>query len=79
MESKRLRPARFEQTRESEDPQFEIAEGPRALFAGDALTRTLMPVALAGGGPFRTAASWESPWLVEALRDDYPILQEKRD
>jgi hypothetical protein len=31
-EPTRLWPARFEQTRESEDPQFEIAEGPRACL-----------------------------------------------
>jgi len=74
-QSKRLWPARFAEARESEDSQFDIAEGPRALFAGDALTRALMAEALAGGGPFRLDASWASPWLVEALRDDYPIVR----
>lgn len=74
-ESKRLWPARFAEARESEDPQFEMPEGPRALFVGDALTRALMAEALAGGGPFRVDASWTSPWLVEALRDDYPIVR----
>jgi hypothetical protein len=74
-ESKRLWPARFAEARESEDSQFDIAEGPRALFAGDALTRALMAEALAGGGPFHLDSSWASPWLVEALRDDYPIVR----
>ncbi len=74
-ESKRLWPARFAQAGESRDPQFEFAEGPRALFAGDALTRALMAEALSGGGPFRPDANWAAPWLVEALRDDYPIVR----
>jgi hypothetical protein len=74
-ESRRFWPARFAQARESEDPQFEIAEGPRALFSGDALTRALTAEALAGGGPFQPDASWASAWLVEALRDDYPIVR----
>ena len=74
-ESRRLWPSRFDQARVSEDPQFDIPEGPRALYAGDALTRALMAEALAGGGPVHPDAGWASAWLVEALRDNYPIVR----
>lgn len=74
-ESRRLWPSRFAQARASEDPQFDIPEGPRALYAGDALTRALMAEAMAGGGPVHPDASWASAWLVEALRDNYPIVR----
>lgn len=74
-ESKRLWPVRFAQTLISEDPQFDLPEGPRALFRGDALTRALMAEALAGGGPVRPDANWASAWLVEALRDNYAIVR----
>lgn len=75
MESKRLWPARFALARPSDDPQFDIAEGPRALFAGDALMRALMAEAIAGGGPVHPDPNWASAWLAEALRDDYPIVR----
>jgi len=74
-QSKRLWPARFVQTSPSQDPQFNVAEGPRSLLAGDALTRALAAEALAGVGPGRPDPSWASAWLVEALRDDYPIVR----
>ena len=74
-ESKRLWPTRFAQALASLDPQFDLPEGPRALFAGDALTRALMAEALAGGGPVRPDASWASAWLVEALQDNYAIVR----
>lgn len=74
-ESKRLWPARFAHAATSTDQQFDLPEGPRALFAGDALTRALAAEALAGGGPVKPDKSWTAPWLVEALRDDYPIVR----
>jgi predicted CXXCH cytochrome family protein len=74
-QSKRLWPARFAQASPSQDPQFNVAEGPRSLLAGDALTRALAAEALAGGGPGRPDPRWASAWLVEALRDDYPIVR----
>jgi len=74
-ESKRLWPARFTQARTSDDKQFDIAEGPRSLVAGDALTRALAAEALSGGGPIHPDPNWASAWLIEALRDDYPIVR----
>jgi predicted CXXCH cytochrome family protein len=74
-ESKRLWPERFSQARTSPDSQFDLPEGPRSLMAGDALARALAAEALVGGGPGKPEAAWTAPWLVEALRDDYPIIR----
>jgi hypothetical protein len=74
-ESKRLWPARFAQATTSGDQQFELPEGPRSLLAGDALARALAAEALSGGGPLKPEASWATPWLIEALRDEYPIVR----
>lgn len=74
-ESKRLWPARFARSEASRDPQFDLPEGPRALFAGDALARAVSAEALSGGGPHRPDPEWAAPWLAEALRDDYPIVR----
>ena len=74
-ESKRLWPARFARALPSDDPQFDIPEGPRALLAGDALTRALAAEALAGGGPVHQDSRWASMWLAEALHDEYPIVR----
>lgn len=74
-ESKRLWPQRFAHTALSTDEQFNQPEGPRALFAGDALTRALAAEALGGGGPAQFDAQWANPWLSEALSDNYPIVR----
>jgi hypothetical protein len=74
-QSKRLWPARFERAQLSADAQFELAEGPRELFAGDALTRALAAEALSGGGPFKPDPLWAAPYLVEAFADKYPIVR----
>jgi predicted CXXCH cytochrome family protein len=74
-ESKRLWPQRFAHTAVSTDEQFNQPEGPRALFAGDALTRALAAEALGGGGPAKFDAQWANPWLSEALSDNYPIVR----
>src|SRR5215510_12863669 len=50
-ESKQLWPSRFGSAQVSNDNQFDLPEGPRALFAGDALTRALAANLLGGGGP----------------------------
>ena len=74
-QAKRLWPDRFAQAQESRDEQFNLPEGPRALFGGDALTRALAAGALAGGGPVQPDAIWASPFLVEAFADKYPIVR----
>jgi len=74
-EAKRLWPARFGNLQSSSDEQFNLPEGPRALFAGDALTRALAADALAGNGPFKPDPLWADPFLVEALADKYPIVR----
>src|SRR4030095_12472555 len=65
----------FRNAKFSGDDQFNLPEGPRALFAGDALTRALAADLLAGNGPFQADALWTSPFLVEALNDNYPIVR----
>jgi hypothetical protein len=74
-ESMRLWPERFAGGPSSDDPQFNLPEGPRALFAGDALTRALAADALGGGGPSGPDPNWAAPWLIEALKDNYPIVR----
>jgi hypothetical protein len=73
--ARRLWPERFAKTMASEDEQFNLPEGPRALFGGDALTRALAAEALGGGGPAKPDPRWAGPFLVEALNDNYPIVR----
>lgn len=63
-------PARFALTMKSRDAQFDLPEGPRALFAGDALTRALAAEALGGSDP-----GWAGPLLAKAFTDNYPIVR----
>lgn len=72
---KRLWPERFQRAVQSTDEQFNLAEGPRMLFAGDALTRALAADLLGGGGPVKPDPLWASPFLVEAFADRYPIVR----
>lgn len=74
-QTKRLWPQRFGSAQLSGDEQFNLPEGPRALFAGDALTRSLAAELLGGGGPVKPDPLWASPFLVEALADKYPIVR----
>lgn len=74
-ESKRLWPGKYEAARPSPDAQFEMAEGPRMLFAGDALTRALAAEAMGGGGMTPPDPRWAAPYLVEAFTDNYPIVR----
>jgi hypothetical protein len=73
-ESTRLWPERFAGALPG-DPQFNLPEGPRALFAGDALARAVAADALGGGGPVLPDPNWAAPWLIEALKDNYPIVR----
>ncbi|MEW6129869.1 MAG: cytochrome c3 family protein [Acidobacteriota bacterium] len=57
------------------DKQFDIPEGVRGLFSGDALTRGLMAESLGGGGNPHIDWRWSAPYLVEALTDNYPIVR----
>lgn len=74
-ESKRLWPRRFASTQLSSDEIFNQPEGIRALFAGDALTRAMAAEALGGGGAMKPDANWATPFLLEALSDNYPIVR----
>jgi hypothetical protein len=74
-EAKRLWPSRFGNAPVSSDDQFNLDEGPRELFAGDALTRALAANLLGGGGPKAPNPVWAGPFLVAALEDNYPIVR----
>lgn len=74
-EAKRLWPARYGATQTSADTQFDKPEGPRSLFAGDALMRAMAANALSGNGPQPPDPSWATPFLIEALEDNYPIVR----
>src|SRR5205085_1677077 len=74
-ESKRLWPDRYRTVEPSPDAQFELAEGPRMLFAGDALTRALAAEALGGEGMLKPDPRWAAPYLIEAFADNYPIVR----
>ena len=74
-QTKRLWPQHFANAQPNPDDQFNLPEGPRALFAGDALTRALAADLLGGGGPIKPDPLWASPFLVEAFADNYPIVR----
>ncbi len=74
-QSKRWWSERFAMLDPGKDKQFDIPEGVRALFAGDALTRALMAEALSDGGSVQLDWRWRAPYLVEALTDNYPIVR----
>jgi len=75
IESKRLWPEKYLAAETSKDGQFDLPEGPRSLFAGDALTRALAAEAMGGGGPVKPDAQWAAPYLLEAFTDNYPIVR----
>jgi predicted CXXCH cytochrome family protein len=72
-QSKRLWAEPYASLETSNDKAFDIAEGARALFAGDALTRALMTEAL--GNSQYLDWRWRASLLVEALADNYPIVR----
>jgi hypothetical protein len=74
-ESKRLWPARYASAESSKDTQFDLPEGPRSLFAGDALARSLAAEAMSGGGLAKPDPRWAAPFLVEAFGDNYPVVR----
>lgn len=73
--AKGLWPERFRMAQTSSDEQFNVAEGPRALFAGDALMRALAAEAIGGGGPVQLDPVWARAYLIEAFGDNYPIVR----
>jgi predicted CXXCH cytochrome family protein len=75
LESKRLWPEKYLAVETSADNQFDLPEGPRSLFAGDALTRALAAEAMGGGGPAKPDTQWAAPYLAEAFNDNYPIVR----
>jgi predicted CXXCH cytochrome family protein len=71
-QAKTLWPERYKDSLVPADKQFEIEEGVRGLFAGDALTRAMMADALAKHSP----PQWFMPLLSEAFaRDNYPVVR----
>ena len=65
-------PSRFGSTTVSQDAQYNVAEGVRGLFAGDALTRALMADALIKHADPR----WAEPFLIEAFSgENYPVVR----
>jgi hypothetical protein len=70
-----LWPGRFGTTRTSGDAQFDVPEGPRALFAGDALQRAIAAEAMGAGRPSTIDPAWARAFLIEAFADDYPIVR----
>jgi predicted CXXCH cytochrome family protein len=74
-ESKRLWPEKYRAVELSNDAQFDLPEGPRSLFGGNALTRALAAEAMGGGGPMKLDPRWAAPYLIEAFDDNYPIVR----
>lgn len=72
---RRMWPRRFQAAQQSLDTQFDLPEGPRALFAGDALLRGLAAEAMGGGGPVQPDPQWAGPFLLESFTDNYPIVR----
>jgi hypothetical protein len=65
-------PSRYGNTKPSTDLRFDIAEGVRGLFAGDALTRAMMADAVARHSDSR----WAEPYFIEAFEhDNYPVVR----
>jgi hypothetical protein len=73
--SQRFWPRRFAAAAPSQDEIFNLPEGPRALFMGDALMRALAADALGSGGPMKVDPQWAAPYLLEAFSDNYPIVR----
>ncbi len=74
-QTRRLWPKEFSAAKRSEDSQFDSPEGARALFAGDALVRGLTAAALNPTAAGRMKPAFATPLLLEALRDNYPIVR----
>jgi predicted CXXCH cytochrome family protein len=74
-ESKKFWTDRFAALQISSDKQFDIAEGARSLFAGDALTRALAAEAMGSDSPAKIDAKWSLPYLLLAFEDNYPIVR----
>lgn len=71
-QAKLLWPGRYKDSLAPVDKQFEIAEGVRGLFAGDALTRAMMADALTK----HSSPEWSSLFLAEAFAtENYPIVR----
>ena len=74
-ETRRLWPQRYQDTSRSADAAFDLPEGPRALFMGDAITRALAADVMGGHGPRKPDAAWAAPYLLEAFADNYPVVR----
>jgi predicted CXXCH cytochrome family protein len=71
-QAKALWPERYKDSVAPKDAQFDLAEGVRGLFAGDALTRAMMADALAR----HSSPDWFASYLSESFAaEDYPIVR----
>lgn len=71
-QAKTLWPGYYGASQVSPDGQFDVEEGVRGLFAGDALTRAMMADAMTK----HSAPGWHTPYLAEAFAgDNYPIVR----
>jgi len=73
-QARQLWPARFASLQPSSDSTFDLPEGPRALFGGDALTRALAAEAM-GSPTVKPNREWSQLFLLEAFEDNYPIVR----
>lgn len=72
VQAKAMWPEHYKNNAISLNPQFDLAEGVRGLFGGDALTRALMADAIYKHGD----PNWATPFLIEAFSgDNYPIVR----
>ncbi|MGE3467188.1 MAG: cytochrome c3 family protein, partial [Pyrinomonadaceae bacterium] len=72
IQAKAMWPDHYGHNAASPHEQFDIAEGIRGLFGGDALTRALMADAMFKHGD----PKWAAPFLIEAFSgDNYPIVR----
>ncbi len=74
-ETRRMWPQRYKDTSPSANAAFDLPEGPRALFMGDAVMRALAADIMGGSAPRKPDAAWAAPYLLEAYGDNYPIVR----
>ncbi len=73
--SRRLWPARFGASA-ALSPRFDVPEGPRELFAGDAVMRALAAETLGGGVASVVDPAWARPFLLAAFEiESYPVVR----
>ena len=74
-QTRRMWPQRYKDTSPSANVAFNLPEGPRALFMGDAVARALAADVMGGNGPRKPDTAWAAPFLLEAFSDNYPVVR----